>query len=371
VILDGVTVNGSVNLRFAEEVAVRHCQVNAKFGIIAKESPGCKNCYIADNVVTYVIPWVNETIGSGSIYGGPANVGEGIEITGPGNVICYNRVKGYRDCISLMEDLWVYDQICEDIYNNDIYAGPDDAIEADFCFSNCRIMRNRITNCGMGLSSQPGLGGPVYFIRNVIYNIAMAPFKLERYSVGNLFLHNTCVKVGDGFIAPHGQNEYFFTVFKNNLTMGGTGGGKMGRYNSGPGRAVSLPGYNSTCVCDYNGVGTCGTPFSGLVVNKTFDDTAGFNLLTGGKHNVRVDMNVFKDKVVFPDPAFPEREPADLRIAEGSPAVDAALYLPNVNDGFTGKAPDLGAYELGQPPPHYGPRPAGVDEETMWLESHR
>jgi len=26
----------------------------------------------------------------------------------------------------------------------------------------------------------------------------------------------------------------------------------------------------------------------------------------------------------------------------------------NVNDGFTGKAPDLGAYEVGQPIPHYG-----------------
>jgi hypothetical protein len=30
--------------------------------------------------------------------------------------------------------------------------------------------------------------------------------------------------------------------------------------------------------------------------------------------------------------------------------------LPNVTDGFSGKAPDLGAIELGQPMPHYGPR---------------
>jgi hypothetical protein len=30
--------------------------------------------------------------------------------------------------------------------------------------------------------------------------------------------------------------------------------------------------------------------------------------------------------------------------------------LPNVNDGFTGKAPDLGAYESGVPVPHYGVR---------------
>ncbi len=30
--------------------------------------------------------------------------------------------------------------------------------------------------------------------------------------------------------------------------------------------------------------------------------------------------------------------------------------MPNVADGHGGKAPDLGALELGQPMPHYGPR---------------
>ena len=39
-------------------------------------------------------------------------------------------------------------------------------------------------------------------------------------------------------------------------------------------------------------------------------------------------------------------------------AVDAGVILPNINDGFVGTAPDLGAYELGQPLPTYGPRPA-------------
>jgi hypothetical protein len=221
VILEGVTVNGSVRLRFAENVAVRHCRVNAKYGIIAKTQPGAKNCYIADNVVTYVMPWVAEGMGSSSPYGGAANIGEGIEITGPGNVICHNRVTNYRDCISTMEDLWVFDQICVDIYNNDVSVGADDGIEADFCMNNCRIMRNRITNCAMGLSSQPGLGGPVYFIRNVMYNVSFAPFKLERISVGNHFYHNTAVKPAHGLFEHHGQNEYFRTTFKNNLTIGG------------------------------------------------------------------------------------------------------------------------------------------------------
>jgi hypothetical protein len=31
--------------------------------------------------------------------------------------------------------------------------------------------------------------------------------------------------------------------------------------------------------------------------------------------------------------------------------------LPNITDGFTGAAPDLGALEVGQPLPTWGPRP--------------
>ena len=258
-----------------------------------------------------------------------------------------------------------------DIYNNDIYVGPDDGIEADFCMNNCRIMRNRITNCGMGLSSQPGLGGPVYFIRNVMYNIAMCPFKLERRSFGNIFLHNTCVKSGDGFFEHHGQNEYFRTVFKNNLCIGGTGKGTQGRYASGTGLAVSLEGFNSTCEFDYNAVGTYQTPFKGLIGNQTFTDIKGLNRLTGGNHSVQVGMDDFAAAVDFPYPAYPERKPADLRLKKGSSAVDAALAIPNINDNFTGKAPDIGAYELGRELPHYGPRPAGMDEETTWKDNNR
>jgi len=39
--------------------------------------------------------------------------------------------------------------------------------------------------------------------------------------------------------------------------------------------------------------------------------------------------------------------------------VDAGTRLPNINDDHLGAAPDLGAYELGAPVPHYGPREGG------------
>src|SRR5579884_3446492 len=47
----------------------------------------------------------------------------------------------------------------------------------------------------------------------------------------------------------------------------------------------------------------------------------------------------------------------DFRLKPGAPVIDRGIAIPNVTDGFAGRAPDLGAIELGQAPPHYGPRP--------------
>ena len=47
----------------------------------------------------------------------------------------------------------------------------------------------------------------------------------------------------------------------------------------------------------------------------------------------------------------------DFRLRPGSAAIDRGVAIQNVNDGFIGKAPDLGALEAGQPLPIYGPRP--------------
>ena len=46
----------------------------------------------------------------------------------------------------------------------------------------------------------------------------------------------------------------------------------------------------------------------------------------------------------------------DFRLRKGSKAADAGIALPGINDGFSGKAPDLGALEAGAEKPVYGPR---------------
>jgi len=49
--------------------------------------------------------------------------------------------------------------------------------------------------------------------------------------------------------------------------------------------------------------------------------------------------------------------PLDATLSPGTNALDRALRLPNINDGFTGAAPDLGAVERGLPYPSFGVRP--------------
>jgi hypothetical protein len=76
------------------------------------------------------------------------------------------------------------------------------------------------------------------------------------------------------------------------------------------------------------------------------------------RHSVMVDYDVFqKVSPPGPDPRTLYK-PADFdfQLRPGSAAVDAGVRLTGVNDDFTGRAPDLGALELGRPVPHYGPR---------------
>jgi hypothetical protein len=100
--------------------------------------------------------------------------------------------------------------------------------------------------------------------------------------------------------------------------------------------------------------------FEKTPVVRHFKTLKDYSEATGqDKHSVLVDYNIFRN-VRMPDASDPQRlyktEDYDFRLKPDSAAVDAGIDLPTITDGFLGKAPDLGAYESGQPIPHYGPR---------------
>lgn len=96
-----------------------------------------------------------------------------------------------------------------------------------------------------------------------------------------------------------------------------------------------------------------------------YSSLAAFQADTGMEQNGQLlDLGTFIDAEEPPlgswlgeEGYFPPYDPdsQDLRLIEGSVAIDAGEFLPNINDGSSGVSPDLGAYEYGAQTPEYGP----------------
>jgi hypothetical protein len=256
-----------------------------------------------------------------------------------------------------------------DFYNNDLFLMADDFIETDGGVHNIRVFRNRGINAAVhGLSAQPVYGGPAYFIRNIVYHVPTGgAFKTNFNPSGLIFYHNTFCAESDWssdamYSNAHLRNNLFLgTDFpKRPLIRTGTYTGYTSwdydgfRLNRGSDIQFQWRGpRHSNNTADYSpGKKRKTHRFSGL---KEFSRFTGHE-----KNGILVDYDIFK-KVVKPDPDDPARiyrsEDMDFRLRPESAAVDAGCLLSNVNEGFTGKAPDLGALELSSPVPVYGPRP--------------
>ena len=94
---------------------------------------------------------------------------------------------------------------------------------------------------------------------------------------------------------------------------------------------------------------------------QSFPTLNSYTARTGqDSHSRMVDWSIFR-KASPPAPGDPTRlyrpEDFDFTLAPGAAAIDTGTVLPGITDGYTGKAPDLGALEFGRPMPSFGPRP--------------
>jgi hypothetical protein len=112
------------------------------------------------------------------------------------------------------------------------------------------------------------------------------------------------------------------------------------------------------------GRGGRGAPGASALETRRYATLAEYSRATHqDEHSVLVDYDIFMNvpkldaKDVKTVQKLYKAEDLDFRLKPGSAAIDRGVVLPNVTDGFAGKAPDLGALEAGQAPPHYGPRP--------------
>lgn len=345
-------------------LTVKNCRIEDVGIAVMTHSADSKDFYIADNVMIgrhdpdTLIGWYGFDDPS------PLTSYYAIKVYGQSHVICHNSISFFHDgiCVDthgLPEP--GKDCVSIDIYRNDIFNMSDDFIEADGGVHNIRVFENRGFNSyHAGLSAQPVFGGPVYFIRNICYNIPGTALKYMIRPAGILTYQNT-------FIAEASISIFANGHFRNNLFIGPAdnrpalsaatttrystldyNGYRAKRGNRAPYR-WSHPAHDSLNNVDQSELVT--VEATSL---KEFSRKTGMEV-----HGVELDAGIF-EKVSVPDPqrrgtVYPVAG-YDFRLRKGSKATDAGEVLPNINDNYTGKGPDLGALETGQPAPHYGPR---------------
>jgi len=394
------------NYNYFENITVRNTQVAFKLGIksIAGSSgftlkhsrvydvgrvveagwSGSKDFYIADNVFIgrhdprRLQSWFTPEVWS-KFPGYPALITSeyAIKVYGQGHVITHNYVANWHDGIDVdtygdpdgtPEELRDRVPVSIDIDDNDIYNMADNCIEADGGAHNIRVFRNRCFNsAGGALSAQPSFGGPVYFYENLVYDTTTGGYvKLVDTPAGVLFYQNTLI----------GQIRFFGPAanvhFRNNLILA----------DGWAAPVFALRTYTNYSSSDFNGLrpnpeapysfewdsppADVVADYKGKLETRRFRTLVEYRDATGqDRHSVPVDFDVFVN-ARLPDRSDPQRlynpEDFDFSLRADSAASAAGVPLPSITDGFSGTAPDLGAYQRGRPVPHYGPRsqPSGA-----------
>jgi len=368
---DVVFFAGYKNMLGAKNLTVRRCRFeDVGIGVVT-ESADSREFYIADNVFLgrddrfRLIGWNNP-----GLYGPhPLRSYYAVKVYGPGHVICHNAIAYFHDgiCISTYGTPEAEPErraVAIDIYNNDIHMAGDDFIETDGGVHNIRVMRNRCVNAAHGgLSAQPIFGGPVYFLRNILYHVASGvSFKFSAKPAGLLVYHNTVIS--EHVIRDPHSNVHF----RNNLFLG----------SDAPGREIATFA-NATAYSSYDYDGyrpnrNARVQFRWLAPRdpqasiyepkpedwREFTSLGELQAATGQEqHGMEIDYDIF-ESLQPPDGrlrhAVYHAVDLNFRLRPGAGVVDRGVRLPNINDDFAGAGPDLGALELGRPEPQFGPR---------------
>jgi hypothetical protein len=337
---------------------------------------GARDFYIADNVFigrndpTRLMGWTGRTWQKLPGFPQPLLSEYAVKFYGSGHVIAHNRVENFHDGIDHATygdpDGWPDRPIMPvstDIIGNDIRNVDDNCIEADAGAQNFRVIGNRCFNMAhRALSTQPALGGPIYFIRNIVYNAPEGgALKLTANSAGVLVYNNTLLS------EVHQMGPASNLHFRNNLVLG------QGAWPE----AFSVETFTPWSSSDFNGFAAAAAgpslfawaaPAGGADYTaktprpvQSFPSLNAYAERTGqDSHSRMVDWSIFRmaNPPVRSEPTRIYRpEDYDFSLTADSAAVDAGTVLPGVTDGYRGKAPDLGALESGLPMPVFGPRP--------------
>ena len=318
-----------------------------------------------------------------------------VRLYGPGHVVAYNYVADFHDGIDIEtygnpdgshaidgphyppREFWDRRPVAIDFYNNYMTNFHDNAFEIDGSMHNVRVMRNMMINSASHpMCNQPAIGGPIYWIRNIVYHAPGGSTRLTNGSAGVLFYNNTILTETS---AGRSANVHW----RNNLMLGRESRARdLQRQHQHQLQLVGLQRLpaerrrsdsfqwnspRSDVPADYSGL-IAGGGRGGRAPNSTLE-RADFTTLAeysagdpSGSAQRRRRLRRLRECAETrrersqEGAAVYKAEDFDFGLKPGSAAVDRGVVLPNVTDGFAGQAPDR-ALEFGHTPPHYGPRP--------------
>ena len=340
------------------------------------------NWVITDNVIIG-----DKDMATGNGYGKEHSSGEGVELNHSSHhVVCYNTISKTADGVS-------YPGRNCDIFGNDIFSVSDDGVEPDSGYANVRIWGNRIQGTHKsGISIQPMLCSPWYILFNqIVSDTTMIKMRVcdRLVMINNTFIVGKS-GVGDAY-------NLLKAFSRNNIWYGLTHSdylwiahviddpAALARHRQYVNYPHDVSGFRSGwgTDLDYDAFGKKKNPpgqFAGTLFGW-YDSRQKQQRAFRTVEAVRDFLDIESNAVAFSDPAtvfqhwsipdnlhrnapggeFVELEPQLLVLQEQGPAVDAGQLLPNIHAGrYFGRAPDLGAHELGIPLPYYGARDAAA-----------
>lgn len=219
-----------------------------------------------------------------------------------------------------------------DIYNNHIHNIGDDALEPEGACINQRFRNNTVDMVLDGVSLAPITKGPVWVLRTTFTNYSGKAFKWDGNSDGIVLVyHNTSWTNAADVRAMDVISPVHNAVLRNNIFQGkGYGVEEQAKGSSGN---------------DWN--------YDDWYTTRPLPHFKWENLYYDNLKELCAGVG-FECNGVEKNPGLTDPKNGNFTLLSSSPNIDRGVVIPGIDDGYAGKAPDVGAFEYGQSPASSG-----------------
>jgi hypothetical protein len=224
-----------------------------------------------------------------------------------------------------------------DIYGNLISHCWDDGLEVEGGSRNVRVWNNYITQAMMAIGNAAGSIGPLY-----IWNNVAGRGQRQRGAPGLHFLKMGFAD-GDHWMTGH---MYIFhnTIFREDewQLAGGLGGNRIVKHVISRNNVLHIRSPNGYSVSENR---------------QNVDNDFDYDLFNGRIPQGHEAHGIRGEPVYLPSAGFdPTTKTGCFQLTPDSPGAGVGVPIPNFNDGYTGKALDMGAHQRGAPRLQFGIR---------------